>query len=496
MNKAFSRCLIVLLAALLTALAVACGGSDGPPINADQATATLPPPRGADAMPAWLLDRDTWRQATAVYQQDNPTEDDFKRWAASPNGLIRLASLDRAIGTKGRVPAPGEIADGRLTIRPGAWTAQATFFDAVSAEGGRLTLELSDQLAARLNGAAVDDDPALATRRLDRLGPGRPVLRLRHADGAIWRILPDGTLVGPRAPKGARGLFRLAEDALVAELTKAWLDVLAAPGDGDTPHFQRLSLLLAGGFADRAEGALLALDAARPATDAVNGGELDLALYLYYQERAPDRAVRALTRLVRDHPEHPYVRPVGLMALSQLLFTEREWLAYRNLWREMGEPILGAIPPEVTQRLTLIERALAAEIRWEADPDKRHELDILGVIEALEQLPDFERAYVWIQRRLAENPNDLVEKLRKGRTLIKLMRFDEAETFLRTEAENTRELPSHRLKFYELLVSLYKIRGEDGNRRWAGEMWQQMQKRSADEMAAHAGNGVKPPPPR
>jgi hypothetical protein len=426
--------------------------------------------------PAWRVDGAVYEAAAAIERTPDLDPARLSRWAASPNALIARAAADRLAGR-----APQFACDGKRAVT-------AEFFGQATLDGRPLPLELDPGLLAVVAEGPRTGDETLASARAARLTAGYPILTFTCDGSAAFRLWPDGRVVGvdPSAWIG---------EAALAELENAWLLTLAAPGQGDAEHFARLAVLLAGNHFAPLERQLLELAERRPDTPPVLRGDLDLALFLFYQGREPARAREALARLVNEHTEHPYVRRTGFLALAHLYVGERDWLAYRNLWNTFGAQLFGELPAGVADRIVLIDKALAAEILWERGPAAQDKVNILEVVDALEHLPDYDRTFLWLERYLSENPTDEAELLRKGRTLIKLMRFDDAEKFLLANAENAEELPTYRLKFYEMLVNLYKIRNDDAKRLWAGEKWSEMRDHAQRDMDANVRPDRPPPPP-
>jgi len=473
--KTSRKSALLLFSAWICLLVCGCGGQAATGEKADAEQDIWTEPR---EVPAWLDEVSVWEKALAIYLA--PGDEAFlKKWLVCPNFIINAAAADRL---REQQPAlsPATVKQNRLELAQDAWSAKAVF--AGVEVGGP---EFTARLISQLRGAAVSDDPDLAAARHDRLGTGQPLIELRGKTGSLLRLWPDGALLGPHAPRSERDFYRLADEAGLEAVRSFWMEELAGPGAGGAAHLGRLRALIACGDNDLIEPALRELEKLTD-SEAVRDGDFDLLAYFYHREKArPEQAAAHLACLVTAHPGHPFVKETGLAALANVYFQNRDWKAYRDLWEEFGPKVLGEIPPEVAERLRLINVVRYAEILWErGETDLQGRYTIQDVVDALEKLPDYNREYVWLERYLAENPKDFMEILRMADTLIKLKRYDQAEELLIGLAENDASTATARVKFYEKLVALYKIRSEPEKRAWAREKYEAMRKQAAKMLDA------------
>lgn len=466
----------LILSAWLCLVGFGCSGQPATEEKPDTEQDIWTDPR---EVPAWLDEASVWDKALAIYIA--PSDPAFlKKWGACPNYLIKTAVEDRLQEQKESAASPFAVNQGRLELVQGAWRAEAVF-PALRVGGPDFT----ERLLSQLRGAALSDDPALAVARRERSGTGQPVIELRDENGKLLRLWPDGALLGPFAARTELGFYRLADDVNLEAVRSFWMDELSKPGDGGAEHVARLRALIASGDNDLIEPALGELEKLTD-SEAVRNGDFELLAYFYNREKTkPEQATVHLARLVAEYPEHPFVRETGLASLANMYFLQRDWKAYRDLWEASGPKILGEIPPEAAARLQLINIVRYAEILWDrGETDLQGRYTIQDVVDALEKLPDYDREYVWLERYLTENPKDFMEILRMADTLIKLKRYDQAEELLVGLAENEASTATARVKFYEKLVALYKIRSEPEKREWAHHKYEEMRQEAAKMLDA------------
>jgi len=332
--------------------------------------------------------------------------------------------------------------------------------------GSEITAEETAHLADGF--FAIESAPDISAFDLEALlHEGAVFARLVRPEGYDLVIFPDGVLAGPDAPEG--GPWRLASglfaEAARRTFAKHHLRATSIPGRLDAAIFASRA-----GLAKEAAGLLSDLIEETPPQDPAHADALFL-LHEIQRELDAEAAIRNLARLVEEHPDYAFVRKIGFWRLAGHYNRRHLWPEYLALYRGPGKTAAGDQSEHTKKRLEMIERVMGIEGGWLADPKGVNHKTKKIAYRAYEILGDYESALAWVDRALETSLGDRWGLLAgKGRCLMKLRRFEDAEKTFKDILADERNFYSQSGKVFEFLMELYQAQARNDDLRWASEM--------------------------